>query len=99
MIGEEASELRSMLDVRYPMENGTGFGLRRLPALQTTSRLNMNFFLFIGIVRDWDDMERVWEHTFTDKLKIDPKECKVRTMTSLLRCCIHGPLIFDTNHG
>jgi actin-related protein 2 len=51
MVGDEASELRAMLDVRYPMEN--------------------------GIVRDWADMRHVWNHTFYDKLKIDPENTKV----------------------
>jgi len=51
MVGEEASELRSMLEVSYPMEN--------------------------GIVRNWDDMKTVWNHTFYDKLKIDPKNTKI----------------------
>jgi actin-related protein len=51
MVGEDASTLRSSLEVSYPMEN--------------------------GIVRNWDDMRHVWNHTFFDKLKIDPKESKV----------------------
>lgn len=29
-----------------------------------------------GIVRSWDDMKIVWEHTW-EKLEIDPTECKV----------------------
>ena len=53
MVGEEASELRSMLEVSYPMEN--------------------------GIVRSWDDMKSVWNHTFYEKLKIDPKNSKVES--------------------
>jgi actin-related protein 2 len=51
MVGDEASQLRSMLEVNYPMEN--------------------------GIVRNWDDMLHVWDYTFSEKLKINPKECKV----------------------
>ena len=31
-----------------------------------------------GIVRDWEDMRHVWNHTFYDKLKIDPKHSKAR---------------------
>eukprot|EP00727_Mastigamoeba_balamuthi_P011467 m51a1_g6943 putative actin (466) ;mRNA; r:245990-247460 len=27
-----------------------------------------------GIVTDWDDMERVWEHTFRKELKVEPEE-------------------------
>ncbi|XP_062502417.1 actin-related protein 2-B [Corticium candelabrum] len=51
MVGDEASQLRSMLEVNYPMEN--------------------------GIVRNWDDMLHVWDYTFKEKLKVDPKDCKV----------------------
>ena len=52
MVGEECSQLRQMLDINYPMDN--------------------------GIVRNWDDMGHVWDHTFgPEKLDIDPKECKL----------------------
>jgi len=51
MFGDEASKLRSMLQLSYPMEN--------------------------GIVRNWEDMELLWNYTFTDAMKIDPKECKI----------------------
>ncbi len=55
MVGDEASECRSMLEVSYPMEN--------------------------GIVRCWDDMLHLWDHTFgPDRLDIDPKECKVENI-------------------
>ncbi|RCN32780.1 Actin [Ancylostoma caninum] len=52
MVGEECSQLRQMLDISYPMDN--------------------------GIVRNWEDMAHIWDHTFgPDKLDIDPKECKL----------------------
>ena len=51
MVGEEASKLRSMLEVNYPMDN--------------------------GIVRNWEDMEHVWDYTFNEKLQIDPTQSKV----------------------
>lgn len=51
MVGEDASKLRQMLEINYPMDN--------------------------GIVRNWEDMKHVWNHTFYEKLKIDPKQCKV----------------------
>lgn len=50
-VGQEASDLRAMLEVNYPMDN--------------------------GIVRNFEDMKAVWDHTFYDKLKIDPKKSKV----------------------
>jgi actin-related protein 2 len=51
MVGDEASALRTMLQVSYPMNN--------------------------GIVQNWQDMKHVWDYTFNEKLKIDPKECKI----------------------
>lgn len=51
MIGQEASDLRSMLQLSYPMEN--------------------------GIVRNWEDMEHLWNHTFNDVLQVDPKDTKI----------------------
>uniref|UniRef100_A0A672GLA5 Zgc:101810 n=1 Tax=Salarias fasciatus TaxID=181472 RepID=A0A672GLA5_SALFA len=52
MVGDEASECRSLLEVSYPMEN--------------------------GMVRCWEDMLHLWDHTFgPDRLDIDPKECKI----------------------
>ena len=51
MVGDEASKLRQMLEIRYPLEH--------------------------GIIRDWDDMNHVWDYTFSQKLGVDPKQCKV----------------------
>ncbi|KAI6654578.1 Actin-related protein 2-B [Oopsacas minuta] len=51
MVGEDASTLRQLLEITYPMKN--------------------------GIVRSWDDMKHIWDHTFYDEMKINPKECKV----------------------
>ena len=54
MVGDEASELRSMLEVNYPMEN--------------------------GIVRNWDDMKHIWDHTFHEKLGIETAKAKANSM-------------------
>ncbi|CAG8677079.1 5431_t:CDS:2 [Gigaspora rosea] len=51
MVGDEAAELRSMLQMSYPMEN--------------------------GIIKIWEDMKHLWDYTFNEKLKVDPKDCKV----------------------
>ncbi|EPZ36253.1 Actin-related protein 2 [Rozella allomycis CSF55] len=51
IVGEEASQKRSALQLSYPMTN--------------------------GIDQNWEDMKHVWNHTFYDVLKIDPKECKI----------------------
>lgn len=41
------------------------------------SFLDCNYPVDNGIVRNWEDMKVVWNHTFFDKLKIDPKECRI----------------------
>ncbi|CAG5115244.1 unnamed protein product [Candidula unifasciata] len=52
MVGEEASELRSMLEVNYPMEN--------------------------GIVRNWEDMTHLYDHTFgPQKMNVDTKNTRI----------------------
>ena len=56
MVGDECSQLRQMLDISYPMDN--------------------------GIVRNWEDMGTVWDHTFgPERLDIDPKVCFRLTFT------------------
>jgi len=51
MVGDEASKLRTMLQITYPLDN--------------------------GIIRNWDDMSYVWDYTFFERLKIQPKESKI----------------------
>lgn len=52
MLGEEANELRYLLNTEYPIEN--------------------------GIVKNWTDMEYIFDYTFgKEKLNIDPKQSKV----------------------
>ena len=43
-VGQRVSDLRQLLDVSYPMEN--------------------------GIIRNWDDMELLWNHTFGEGMVI-----------------------------
>ncbi|KAL8572001.1 Actin-related protein 2 [Nucella lapillus] len=52
MVGDEASQLRSMLEVNYPMDN--------------------------GIVRNWEDMIHVYDHTFgPDRLNVATKDARI----------------------
>jgi len=41
------------------------------------SRLEITYPLNNGIISNWEDMEHVWNYTFNDRLKIDPRECKI----------------------
>jgi len=41
------------------------------------SLLDVNYPVENGIIRNWDDMNAVWDHTFYEKLKINPPDCKI----------------------
>lgn len=76
MCGDEASKLRTMLQISYPLDN--------------------------GIIRNWEDAKHLWHYTFHEKLKVDPKECKVRIDTMLIgniryshKCISHGTDLVD----
>lgn len=47
MIGDEASENRTFLQLSTPLEH--------------------------GIIRNWDDMKLIWNYTFSEKLRVDPR--------------------------
>lgn len=75
MVGDEASQLRTMLDVTYPMENGIVRYKRRLFCCILDKIVFTNRLYFC---RNWDDMCHVWDYTFgPKKMNIDPKECKI----------------------
>ena len=39
--------------------------------------LHIKYPLIHGIIDDWDSMEKVWDHTFTNELRVDPAEYNV----------------------
>ena len=39
--------------------------------------LEINYPIDCGIVRNWDDMEHLWDYTFFEKMKIQPEEKKI----------------------
>ena len=49
----------------------------RLQAEEKRGILNLKYPIEHGIVNDWDDMEKVWEHTFTNELRVTPEEHNV----------------------
>ncbi|KAG7810854.1 hypothetical protein KL921_002482 [Ogataea angusta] len=51
MCGDEASAVRSALQISYPMEN--------------------------GIIKNWEDMEHLWDYAFYERMKIDTTGQKV----------------------
>lgn len=45
---------------------------------QLRQMLDCSYPMENGIVRNWDDMGHIWDHTFgPDRLDIDPQECKL----------------------
>jgi len=58
-IGDEASQKRGVLELKYPIS--------------------------AGLVEDWDDMEKVWNHTFYNELRVTPSECNGVLLTEAPR--------------
>jgi actin-related protein 2 len=46
-------------------------------AQRLRNMLEITYPLENGIIRNWDDIQYVWDYTFFDKLKANPKECKI----------------------
>jgi actin-related protein 2 len=46
-------------------------------ASKLRSMLQLSYPMENGIVRNWEDMEHLWTHTFTEVLKINPPETKI----------------------
>lgn len=44
-------------------------------AQQKRGILNLNYPIAAGIVESWEDMEKVWNHTFYNELRVAPEEC------------------------
>jgi len=39
--------------------------------------LSLRYPIEHGIINSWDDMEKIWHHTFFNELRVDVQECKV----------------------
>jgi len=46
-------------------------------AAKLRTMLQITYPIDNGIVRNWEDMQYVWDYTFTEKLGITPKECRI----------------------
>lgn len=74
MVGDEASKLRSMLEISYPMQNGI---VRYVYILYQIFVSNV-IAVKLMFDRNWEDMCHVWDYTFgKEKMNINPKECKI----------------------
>jgi actin-related protein 2 len=46
-------------------------------AAKLRNMLQITYPLDNGIIRNWEDMEYVWDYTFAEKLKVNSKDCKI----------------------
>ena len=46
-------------------------------AANARSMLEISYPVVNGIIRNWEDMQHLWDYTFHDELKIDPTEYKI----------------------
>ena len=69
--------------VGRPRHSGILVGMEQHPyrcgdeAIAKRGILSLKYPIEHGIVTNWDDMEKIWHHTFYRDLCIDPTECNV----------------------
>ena len=68
-VGDEAQSKRGVLTLKYPIEHGVRarVSVRVAPAHAAAPPR-------AGIVTNWDDMEKIWHHTFYNELRVAPEE-------------------------
>jgi len=55
-------------------------------AMKMKGVLNINYPIAAGIVESWEDMEKVWHHTFYNELRVQPTEMEGVLLTEAPRC-------------
>ncbi|KAJ2791731.1 Arp2/3 complex subunit, actin nucleation center [Coemansia guatemalensis] len=68
-----AEEATTLADVPHEVKDiNVGTEAAALRAI-----LDMSYPLENGIIKNWEDMQHLWDYTFFEKLKADPTQCKV----------------------
>jgi len=68
--------------VGYPKNEVDDFGIKRdycvgIDAEYKKAGLKLNYPIEYGIVKNWDDMEKIWGHIFTNELRVASEEYNV----------------------
>ena len=83
LAGDEHPRIKFPAIVGYPRNGQQMIGVGAKDeyvgeeALKLSSVLKLKYPIESGIVQEWEEMEKVWEHTFANELRVDPSEHKV----------------------
>ena len=80
--GEEGPSAVFQTMVGYPKNHVENSGDKKdyyvgKDAEDKIEELKLNYPIEYGIVKNWDDMEKIWGHIFTNELRVDPEEYNV----------------------
>ena len=71
-----------------------------LQAEEKRGILDLKYPIEHGIIQDWNDMEKIWDHTFTTELRVDPSEHNVMITEALMNPKINrvkmSQIMFET---
>ena len=63
---------------------------------QNRHSLEVSYPITNGIVKHWEDMYQVWDHTFKEQLSVDPTECKILLTDPPLNPKANREQLFET---
>ena len=80
--GEEGPSAVFQTMVGYPKNHVENSGDKKdyyvgKDAEDKIEELKLNYPIEYGIVTNWDDMEKIWGHIFTNELRVEPEEYNV----------------------
>ncbi|XP_037115007.1 actin-like isoform X2 [Syngnathus acus] len=66
--------------VGYPKDSATATGSAPVVGAEAQTKreiLNLKYPIQRGIITNWDDMEKIWHHSFYNELRAAPEDCRV----------------------
>jgi len=96
--GEEMPKLIPSY-VGYPISNEKNEFFISTEAEAIRDKLKLNYVIEQGVVKNWDEMEKIWSHIFTKVLEVDPAEHNIMITDAIMSPTYHrqkiGEIMFE----
>lgn len=96
--GEEMPKLIPSY-IGYPISNEKNEFFISTEAEAIRDKLKLNYVIEQGVVKNWDEMEKIWSHIFTKVLEVDPAEHNIMITDAIMSPTNHrqkiGEIMFE----